>query len=327
MKVLKIAAGVLAGISLLTLAGPIVGEMIAIFPPSFPKEHVTPLTGLGLPYEEVAFPTTDGLILRGWFIPAGQPDAPAVIYAPATGNDQRSGLSLVPAFHRAGYHVLLFSYRGHALSDGQRGAFTYGDAESRDLDAAVHFLFQVKGIRHIGLIGHSVGAASAILSAARNPEVGAVVAVAPFNCMAEVWTTSRPPFVPTFLLNWTMWAVERLRGFHREKVCPVEVVDQIAPRPLLIIHGTEDRRITEAQVRRLFAVARQPKSLWLVRGATHGSIRSPVLDELAPQVIAFFDGSLREGHRPILAVSGCSGGDRRDYACFPSSGWRRIHSE
>jgi len=30
-----------------------------------------------------------------------------------------------------------------------------------------------------------------------------------------------------------------------------------------------------------------------VPGATHGGIRSPVLDELAPQVIAFFDAALR----------------------------------
>ncbi len=303
MKALKIAAGVLAGISLLTLAGPVVGEMIAIFPPFFPRQHVTPLSGLSLSYEEVAFPTTDGLTLRGWFIPAEQPDAPAIVYAPATGTDQRSGLSLVPAFHRAGYHVLLFSYRGHAQSDGQRGAFTYGDAESRDLDAAVNFLFQVKGVRPIGLIGHSVGAASAILSAARNPRVAAVVAVAPFNCVAEVWNTSRPSFVPPFLLNWTMWVVEQIRGFHREKVCPVEVVAQIAPRPLLIVHGTDDRRITEAQVRHLFTTARQPKSLWLVKGATHGSIRNPVLDELAPQVIAFFDAALRDGHRPTTGVA------------------------
>jgi dipeptidyl aminopeptidase/acylaminoacyl peptidase len=299
-KAYKITASVMAGMSLLMLAGPVVGEMIAVFPPAFPRERVDPLTELGLPYEEATFPTTDGLMLRGWLIPAERPDAPAIVYAPATGHDQRSGLSLVPAFHQAGYHVLLFSYRGHARSDGSRGAFTYGDAESRDLDAAVDFLFEAKGLRRVGVIGHSVGAVSAILSAARNPHVGAVVAVAPFNCVAEVWRTSRPSFVPQFVLDWTMWAVERLRGFRRDEVCPIAVVDRIAPRPLLIVHGTEDRRITEAQVRRLFAVAHEPKSLWLVKGATHSGIRSPVLDQLAPDLIAFFDASLRARQRLVL---------------------------
>ena len=60
-----------------------------------------------------------------------------------------------------------------------------------------------------------------------------------------------------------------------------------------MIHGTGDRRITEEQVRRLFAAADEPKTLWLVKGATHSGIRTPILDELAPDVIAFLDSALR----------------------------------
>jgi dipeptidyl aminopeptidase/acylaminoacyl peptidase len=273
---------------------PLIGEAIATLPPIFVEEAGTPLSQLGLPYEDVSFPTTDGLSLRGWFVPADRPESPAIVYAPATRNDQRSGLSLVPAFHQAGYHVLLFSYRGHARSDGKRLQFTYGDAESRDVDAAIRFVQGTLGVRQVGVIGHSVGAASAILSAARNPAVGAVVAVAPFNCVAEIWQTSSPSWVPDLVLNWALWVAEKTRGFQREEVCPLKVVDQIAPRPLLLIHGTADQRITEEQVRRLYAAAAEPKSLWLVQGATHGGIRSPVLDKLAPDVIAFFDGALQQ---------------------------------
>ena len=292
MRILRIAAGVLAGASLLTLAGPVVGELVATLPPLFPRGTINPLTEWNLSYEDVAFPTSDGLTLRGWFVPAERQDAPAILYAPATSHDQRSGLSLVPAFHAAGYHVLLFSYRGHALSDGDRWGFTYGDAESRDVDAAARFLGETRGIRHIGAIGHSVGAVSSILSAARNPRIGAVVAVAPFNCLDEVWRTNRPTLVPTSVLDLTLRLTEKRKGFNREEVCPLEVVDRIAPRPLLVIHGTDDRRITEEQVHRLFAAAQEPKTLWLVERATHGGIRTPVLDELAPDVIAFFDAAL-----------------------------------
>jgi alpha-beta hydrolase superfamily lysophospholipase len=298
---LKIAAGVVAGVTLLTLAAPIVGETIATFPPPFPKSAAEPPAGTGLAYEDVTFSTTDGLTLRGWFFPAERPGAPAMIYAPATSHDQRSGLSLVPAFHDAGYHVLLFSYRGHALSDGRKGSFTYGEAESRDVDAAAQFLFEAKGIRQISVVGHSVGAVSAILSAARNPLIDAVVAVAPFNCVTDVWFTSRPKLVPPFVLDWTLWVAEKTRGFDREEVCPLQVVEQIAPRPLLVIHGTEDRRITEAQVQELFAAAEQPKSLWLVEGASHSAIRNPVLDELAGDVIIFLNSAW---HQPKEIAAG-----------------------
>jgi dipeptidyl aminopeptidase/acylaminoacyl peptidase len=294
-RLLKIAAGVLAGTALLTFVGPIVGETIAILPPPFPKGTPDPLDVLGLPYEEVSFPSEDGLVLRGWFVPAASDGAPAIVYAPATAHDQRSGLSLVPAFHQAGYHVLLFSYRGHALSEGKRGAFTYGDAESRDVDAAVRFLRDTKRVGPIALVGHSVGAVSAILSAARNPLVAAVIAVAPFPSVSEVWYTSRPELVPPFVLDWALWAAEKRRGFDREEICPLNVIDRIAPRPLLIIHGTEDQRITEEQIHRLFAAALEPKTLWLVEGANHSQIRSPVLEEMSEELTAFLDAALRIG--------------------------------
>jgi dipeptidyl aminopeptidase/acylaminoacyl peptidase len=302
-KAIKIAAGMAAGVTLLTLVGPIVGEAIATLPPRFPEETTNPLTEWALAYEDVTFPTTDGLTLRGWFISAEKEDAPALLYAPATGHDQRSGLSLVPAFHEAGYHVLLFSYRGHALSEGRKGDFTYGDAESRDVDAAVQFLYEAKGIRRIGAIGHSAGAVSAILSASRNPRLGAVVAVAPFTCVTEVWHTNRPALVPPFILDWTLWVSEKLKGFDREEVCPVNVVDRIAPRPLLVVHGTDDQRITEPQVRRLFAAAKEPKALWLVEGASHSGIRTPVLDALAPDVVGFFDEALGVELQPVSRVA------------------------
>jgi dipeptidyl aminopeptidase/acylaminoacyl peptidase len=170
------------------------------------------------------------------------------------------------------------------------------------VDAAVRFLYETKGIGRVGIIGHSAGAVSAILSAARTPQVGAVAAVAPFNCVTEVWYTSRPPFVPGFIMSWTLWVAERRSGFDREEACALDVVDQIAPRPLLVIHGKADQRVTETQVRRLFAAAKAPKTLWLVPGATHSGIRSPVLDELAPQVIAFFDAALRDQEAPASVL-------------------------
>jgi uncharacterized protein len=292
---LKIAAGVVMGASLLTLVGPAIGETIATLPPLFSRQDKNPLTEAGLRYEEVAFPTDDGLMLRGWFIPADRPGAPAVVYVPGTGRDQRSGLSLVAPFHRAGYHVLLFSYRGSGQSDGNWLRFSYGDAESRDVDAAVSFLSQTKGVGWVGAIGYSAGAVSAILSAARNPHIEAVVAVAPYNCVDEVWQTGRPALMPAFLQDLTLWLTEKRKGFDRAQVCPVNVVDKIAPRPLLVIHGTDDRRILESQVERLFAAAGEPKSLWLVPGATHNTIRTPMLDELSAQVVGFLDGAFGQG--------------------------------
>ena len=42
-------------------------------------------------------------------------------------------------------------------------------------------------------------------------------------------------------------------------------------------------------MRELFAAAEEPKSLWLVDGASHDRIRNPVLDILSKDVIAFLN--------------------------------------
>jgi fermentation-respiration switch protein FrsA (DUF1100 family) len=86
---------------------------------------------------------------------------------------------------------------------------------------------------------------------------------------------------------------ELLRGYSRRQVRPQDVIAQISPRPLILLHGSEDRRITQNQAMRMFAAAEEPKSMWLVEGANHGEVRYPVLDELMPEIITFFDDALR----------------------------------
>ncbi|MEM4725288.1 MAG: alpha/beta fold hydrolase, partial [Candidatus Hadarchaeum sp.] len=240
---------------LLAVVFPVVAEGLATRPPFPPPSNSSPLTVLGLTYEEVSFPAADGLTLRGWLIPAKSPDAPAVVYAHGAGQDQRSGLSLVPALHEAGYTVLLFSYRGHGHSDSDGRGITYGFRESEDIDCAVRFLRQTKHISQVGVIGYSIGASSALLSAARNPGIQAVVAVAPFASAEGVWAANRPSFLPYFVLDWIRRVVEWHKGISLATIELTQLVSQIAPRPLLLVHGGQDERIPLAQVEELFAAA------------------------------------------------------------------------
>jgi len=292
-RIITIVAGVLLGSALLSLVGPVVGEIIATFPPAFPKKGADPLSRLGLPYENVTFPTSDNLMLRGWFIPVDEPNAPAIVYAPGTGHDQVSGLHIVKALHEAGYHVLLFSYRGSGASDGDELSFTYGQAESLDLDASVAFLSEIKGVESVGVIGFSAGAVTAILSAARNPQINIVVAAAPFASVSEVWYTNLPRFLPKWFGELTIRMAEVRNGFRRENIEPINIIHQISPRPLLIIQGEEDSRVTIPQARRLYANAGSPSELWIVSEATHSMVHEQALVSLSPEIIAFLDNGLR----------------------------------
>jgi len=291
---LKIFSSVFVSLAVVSVGGSLLGELVATIAPVFSQEAALSAKDLGILYEEVAFKTSDDLILRGWYFPAAEQEAPAILYAPATANDLRSGLSLVIPLHEAGYHVLLFSYRGSGSSDGNRLGFTYGALESRDVDAAVEFLHETKRIQQIGAIGHSVGAVSIILSAARNPSIDVVVAASPFTTIEEIWQTNRPVIIPKPLLELSMRLSEIRKGFAREEICPEDVIAHIAPRPILLIHGSEDKRITQEQAMRLFSFAQEPKKMWLVEGAGHGEVRSPVLDYLIQDIIEFFDDAFEQ---------------------------------
>jgi fermentation-respiration switch protein FrsA (DUF1100 family) len=53
------------------------------------------------------------------------------------------------------------------------------------------------------------------------------------------------------------------------KMNPIQWVDKIAPRPLLILHGEKDELIEVAHARSLYDRAAEPKQFVLVPGGEH----------------------------------------------------------
>ena len=107
----------------------------------------------GAAYEQVEFRTSDGLLLKGWYIESQ--NGAAVISFPGRASSQKRAKLLA----RHGYGVLLFDRRGEGESEGDPNLF--GWQGERDVHAAVAFLQGVPTSTRIG------SAASASRSAAR----------------------------------------------------------------------------------------------------------------------------------------------------------------
>ena len=73
----------------------------------------------------------------------------------------------------------------------------------------------------------------------------------------------------------------------------LDVISQISPRPLLMVHGISDKRITDEQAMHLFRVAKSPKELWILDGAGHSYVRTPGLDQLIQEIVMFFDATFK----------------------------------
>jgi len=72
------------------------------------------------------------------------------------------------------------------------------------------------------------------------------------------------------------------------KLSPKRHVGDIAPTPLLIIHGTDDGVVSYRHAKRLFKKANEPKTLWTIQGGQHIDALSRHKQEMAPRLYAQF---------------------------------------
>lgn len=277
--------GVLAG------AWFVSGRMIRRRPP----DPFTDPAVYDLDAEEVRFPSRDGLLLGGYWIPARHRRG-TVVLLPGQGGSLDPDLTYVPALNRRGYDVLLFDFRAHGRSQGDH--VTWGCAEWLDVLGALDFL-QSRGIDRVALWGFSMGAAVAIRTA---PETEMVTAVVSDGCYADLrgailgWATARG--LPYPLTAWfgrlVLVMVGWRLGCRLEETAPVRWVGRISPRPLLFIQGERDPYVPPRDFERLWQAAREPKERWVVPGAGHREADKLYPAAYRQRVIRFLDRHLGE---------------------------------
>jgi len=294
---------VLAVLALAALAFGLYGSLYLTRPLRY-AHRVTPAE-MGLPGEAVTFPSRDGLPLAGWLIPAENAKGTIVFGHGYGGGLDEHDFQHAAVLHRHGYRLLLFDFRGQGASGGHYRSM--GAREQDDMLGAIAFL-QSSGLSdRLGAFGVSMGAVVAYIVAAQRPEVRAVVGDSAFaswqgiirhGLIAE---RGAPPFLAT-ILAWLVTRLTALRlGFRAAQVDPVRFIGRISPRPVLIIHGAEDRQVPAEDARQLYAAAAEPKELWIVPGAGHTGSLAQAPEEYVRRVVAFFNRWLvsEEGNQEI----------------------------
>jgi dipeptidyl aminopeptidase/acylaminoacyl peptidase len=252
-------------------------------PPSDPAQY-------GLTYEEVAFPSRDGLTLRGWFIPA--PEARGtVVFCHGHAGSMDPDLKYAPVFHERGYNVLMFDFRGHGRSEGQHVSMGY--YERQDLLGAIDYL-QSQGIDCVGVMGFSMGGAVAMATAPRTGAIRAVVSDGGFARLSDtiaagVREQGLPGLLTSLVGHLILWLMGLRLGCFLSEADPIRWVDKIAPRALFIIHGALDRFVAFEEARELYVTAGEPKEIWIVPEAGHRQADWRHPEEYHHRVLAFFD--------------------------------------
>jgi len=260
------------------------GFYSAIRPPKI-VSNITP-KDLRLDYEDVSFVTSDGLTLRGWFLPSKTENTKTIILLHGYPADKGDILSSL-AFLSENYNLLFFDFRYLGQSEGKYS--TAGAKEQEDLRAAIRYL-RSRGIEEVGVWGFSLGGAVALMTAQSTPEIQAVVSESSYARLEmmtqELYRIPGINYVLGYLTG--LWGKVFL-GINIKDVSPAKSAANLTI-PILIIHSTTDDVIPfEHALLLKNALKNNPKAeFWFQESLVHGQLN----EEYQKRIKDFFDKNL-----------------------------------
>ena len=273
-------------------AGALVFTAVVLFPTAiaYVVTHTAraevPTPNLGAAHEDVAFTTSDGLRLRGWFVPSR--NGATVIAFPGRSGPQKHARMLV----RHGYGVLLLDRRGEGESEGDPN--TFGWVGDRDLHAAAAYLRSRPDVdaKRIGGIGLSVGGEMLIHAAAHSDAFRAIVAEGASGQSARDGLANGDRLDALLGLGVNTLAVAVFTSTLPPPSLKSEVA-WIAPNAVFFVYGEHGQGGIEVKPNKQFyAAASEPKQIWEVPGGQHIAGITTRPEEYERRVIEFFDAAL-----------------------------------
>ncbi|MDE3180917.1 MAG: alpha/beta hydrolase [Acidobacteriota bacterium] len=239
-------------------------------------------------FSDVNFASSDGIPLKGWYIPAHAPDGGAalgtIIYCHGFHRSRIEMLPMAVYGHSLGYDGLLFDFRNHGQSGGKVTSLGYW--ERLDVEAAARYaVSQEDAAQPVIFWGVSMGAAAALMAAADDPSAGAVIADSTFLSFRGVihhhyrlvigiirrhwwWFPPLPSFpIVDEVVAWSAWRAH----FDPNSFDLQNAVKRIGKRPILFVAVRGDERMPPSIARDLYALDESPmKQIVILPGHRHG---------------------------------------------------------
>ena len=258
-------------------------------------------SSLGLNYRDITFLSReDHLLLRGWFIPGILPDGHltverTIIQVHGEANNRAMVLYINAALARNGIATLVYDTRGNGESSPAPSGGGY--FEQRDILGAVDYLRsgplpypELGRPQAIGGWGISVGGDALIYAAAQEPAIKAIVIDSAYATLAQYMERAFGPY--SVFIPGTRYSAMILNGIDYASVRPVDVIANIAPRPIFLIQGAADTDVLPSNMAELATAASAAPGAhvqtWLVPNAHHIQAYNLVRNTYVDRMVTFF---------------------------------------
>jgi pimeloyl-ACP methyl ester carboxylesterase len=234
---------------------------------------------LGHEFEEIRVPSYDGTKLYGWYFhhtahrkdPKSKPKA-LLFFAHGNGANLSNQFPMLSWVLERGYDFYVFDYRGYGPSEGEKPS---ADEAIGDTIATLRWADARARSEKVPLAAFGQSLGSALLVRAISDERRRIGDDPPKPAIRFVGLEC------TFLSfrwaaasvlaqsGWTTWLQPFVLLFFPDTDAPGERIRDLAPTPVLFLHGEEDRLVRIELGREAYAAALPPKEFVAVPGAGH----------------------------------------------------------
>lgn len=242
------------------------------------------------PFKSRTFADERGRDVAVW-LAEGQPEKGAVILIHGIRSNRLSMIDRAQMLYKQGFSVLMLDLQAHGESQGEQ--ITFGYFEALSVEAALRFARVHWPLKKVGLIGVSLGGASAIFASSK-VQADAYIFEAVFSTLSEAAENRvriRLGELGAVLTPLLLWQTQMQLGFRVEEISPLKYISLIKV-PIFLIAGEKDDRTTLENSLALYEQVSAPKSKWIIPGAKHQDFYKYAGKEYKKRVLEFLENNL-----------------------------------
>ncbi len=241
--------------------------------------------GTNLTFQNIKIESNSGSTLAAWHIRSDKPQG-VIVLLHGIRENRESMLNRAELLYAEGYSLVLIDFQSHGESYGRH--ITMGRLEKHDVTAAIRYARKQHPGEAIGLIGVSLGGASAVFASPLDIDALVIESVYSNLPTAVKNRVTQQLGALSWLPVEILLALFKFHlGFSASELSPVEMIMNV-DCPVFIISGKKDLRTTLEETNILFSLAKEPKQLWLVDDTAHVDIINAKPDKYRELIVDFF---------------------------------------